>query len=301
MYDQAARTTAFESSSDAPARAAACRPTATAFRKARVVHVSLGMNVGGMEKLLVEFARFTDRQRFDLVFVSLQERGALATEIENLRWPVYALGKPAGLKLGLVLKLARRLRQLRPHVVHTHNTAAFLYGAVAAYLARVPRILHTQHGQRFMATKRETGAFRVLSALAHRMICVSEDALHLTISNGIRADRVCVIRNGIDSSRFSYTGPNPTGPAVLVARLSPEKDVATLLYAVKHAQQVLGPRQTAFTLQIVGDGATRSQLESLSRFLRLGDTVRFLGERSDVPSLLAQASMFVLPSLTEGI
>jgi glycosyltransferase involved in cell wall biosynthesis len=87
----------------------------------------------------------------------------------------------------------------------------------------------------------------------------------------------------------------------LVARLSPEKDVATLIHAVRHALRLLGPEQAAFTLEIVGDGASRPQLESLSRNLGLGDTIRFLGERSDVASLLAHASMFVLPSLTEGI
>ena len=70
--------------------------------------------------------------------------------------------------------------------------------------------------------------FRLLSRLAYRVISVSQDALQLTIADGIRADRTCVIRNGVDLSRFSYAGPNPTGPAVLVARLSPEKDVATL-------------------------------------------------------------------------
>lgn len=279
----------------------AFRAAQTCHCRTRVVHVSLGTNVGGMEKLLVEFARFTDRERFDLAFISLQERGTLASEIESLLWPVYSLDKPPGLRPGLVLKLARRLRALRPSVVHTHNTTAFLYGALAARLARVPRLLHTRHGQRYQASRRETWVFRLLSRLAYRMISVSQDACQRTIADGVRADRACVIRNGVDLSRFSFAGPNPSGPAVLVARLSPEKDVATLVHAVKRALELLGPQQTTFTLEIIGGGADRAELESWSCELGLGDRIHFLGERSDVPARLAGASMFVLPSLTEGI
>ena len=125
--------------------------------------------------------------------------------------------------------------------------------------------------------------FRVLSRLADRVISVSQDALELTLADGLRADRTCVIRNGVDLSRFSYTGPSPTGPAVLVARLSPEKDVATLIHAVKHAARFLVPPPTAFTLDIVGDGPARAPLEQLSHDLGLANTIRFLGERRRCP------------------
>lgn len=46
----------------------------------RVAHVSMGTNMGGMEKLLVEFARHTDPSRFELHFICLQPRGPLADE-----------------------------------------------------------------------------------------------------------------------------------------------------------------------------------------------------------------------------
>ncbi len=267
----------------------------------RVVHVSLGTNMGGMEKLLVEFAKFTDRDRFELAFVSLQQRGSLAAEINDLGCPVFELNKTPGMRPGVVWKLVRLLRKLRPHVVHTHNTAAFFYGGVAASLARVPRLIHTRHGQRFNASARETLAFRFLSKFAYRVASVSADGRHLTISEGVHADRACMIRNGVDLSRFPYVGPNRHGPAILVARLSPEKDVATLIRAVQIASQLRGPGDPALRLDIVGDGATRPQLERQAQSHGIADTIRFLGERRDVASRLASASMFVLPSLTEGI
>ena len=129
----------------------------------RVVHISLGTQVGGMEKLLVEFARFTDRSRYALSFVSLQQRGDLASQIESHRWPVIAMDKEEGLKPKLVLQLARKLRRIKPDVIHTHNTAAYVYGVLAATIARVPRIIHTRHAQRFDSSRRQTTLFRGLS------------------------------------------------------------------------------------------------------------------------------------------
>jgi sugar transferase (PEP-CTERM/EpsH1 system associated) len=308
MQDQHPHTTVTESTLNMLAHTDVGIPSAIArsgfddhCQRSRVVHVSLGTDVGGMEKMLVDFARFVDRKRFELAFVSLQKQGKLAAEIENLQWPVYALGKPPGLRPGLVVTLARRLRRLRADVVHTHNTAAFLYGVMASSLARVPRIIHTRHGQRFDASRRETFAFRMLSKLTYRMVSVSEDGRQLTVSEGVNTGRACLIRNGVDLGRFPYAGPNEKGPAVLVARLSPEKDVATLIHAMKHVSQLLRAQHPALDLEIVGDGATRPQLESLSQSLGLGSTIRFLGERNDIPGLLGNASMFVLPSLTEGI
>ena len=66
----------------------------------RIVHVSLGLEMGGMEKLLVEFARHADRQRHQLHFVCLEGRGRLAGEVEAQGWPVEALGKRPGIRPG---------------------------------------------------------------------------------------------------------------------------------------------------------------------------------------------------------
>src|SRR5205807_7679356 len=56
-----------------------------------------------------------------------------------------------------------------------------------------------------------------------------------------------------------------------------------------------------FRLEIAGDGPCREELVPLAHTLRLTEQVRFLGEVRDVPALLARASLFVLPSLSEGI
>jgi sugar transferase (PEP-CTERM/EpsH1 system associated) len=266
-------------------------------RKIRVVHVSLGLDVGGMEKLLTEFARHVDRGRFDLHFVALQKRGKLAAELESAGHRVSSLDKPPGLRPGLVWRLMKLLRKLRPDIVHTHNTIACFYAAPAARLARVPAIVHTRHGQRYGATRRQNLLFRLLSRFVDRIVCVSEDSGQLSIREGIDPQKVSTIRNGIDLVRFACRQPNHGGPAVLVARLSPEKDVETLLRATALVLRTWPD----FRLNIVGDGVSRRKLEELAAQLELGDHVCFFGEVQGIPDLLSQAAMFVLPSLTEGI
>jgi sugar transferase (PEP-CTERM/EpsH1 system associated) len=263
----------------------------------RVVHVTFGLEVGGQEKLLVEFGRRADRGRFDLQFISLGPRGALADEIEALGWPVAALEAPSGLRPGLIVQLARAFRRGRPEVVHTHDQRALFYAGPAARLARVPMIVHTRHGRDIHATRRQAALFRQLAKLVDRFVCVSEEVAQLSRAQGIAGSRLRTIHNGIDLSRFGFKGPDPAGPVVTVARLSPEKDVANLVRATAMAvERVLGLR-----VAIAGGGPCRRDLERFAAGLGLGDRIAFLGEVRDVPPVLARARMFVLPSRSEGI
>src|SRR5262249_28794739 len=113
-------------------------------RRRRIAHVTFGLDVGGQEKLLVEFARHPDGGRFELEFLSIGARGVLAEDLEALGWPVTALGVPRGLQPRLVVQLARHFYRHRPAVVHTHDQRALFYAGPAAWLARVPRLVHTR-------------------------------------------------------------------------------------------------------------------------------------------------------------
>ncbi len=267
-------------------------------RRLRILHLTQGLEVGGQEKLLVEFARHADRARFDLHFVCLGERGALARDIEACGWKVTALDRPGGLRPGLVPVLARLFRHWRADVVHTHDDRPLLYGAPAAWLARVPRLVHTKHyGQAAHITPRQTLLSALAARLTDRFVCVSCDSARAAVGQGVPADRVCTFWNGIDLTRFDYAGPRPDGSAVTVARLSPEKDIATLLRAAAQvARDFPGLR-----LEIAGKGPCLPELRQLAAERGLGECVTFLGEVHDVPELLARAALFVLPSRTEGI
>jgi glycosyltransferase involved in cell wall biosynthesis len=253
--------------------------------------------MGGLEKVLVEFARHADRERHHLEFISLGHRGVIAEEIEATGWPVTALGMPSGLHPGLFLRLARLLRRRRIDVVHTHDDRPHLYGTVASRLAGVGRVIHTRHGRSPHLSRRQKALVRLAAGWIDRFVCVSADAAALAVAQGVPARKVCTIRNGIDLRRFPFLGPRRDGPAVIVARLSPEKDHATLL----RAAALVVRAEPSFRLEIAGDGPCREDLHRLAAELGLGEHVRFLGQVRDVPGLLARAGMFVLSSLSEGV
>ena len=263
----------------------------------RVIHTVLQLDTGGMEKLLVEFARHADRARFDLHFVSLTTRGRVADEIEELGCPVVALGERPGVRPAMLLRLANRFRALSADIVHAHNSKPLIYCGPAARLAGVPSVVYTRHGTRLGARRGETILYKLAVRTADRAVCVSDDSSRLCLRDGVSPERVRKIWNGIDTARFGFAGPVPGGPVVMVGRLSPEKDVETLLRAVA----TIVPRHAEFRLEIAGDGVCMPALRQAVDELNLAHCVRFLGDVKDVPSLLARASMCVLPSLTEGI
>ena len=277
-------------------------------RRLRVAHVTLGLDVGGQEKLLVELARCADRRWFDLRFVSLGGRGALAGDLEAWGWPVDALGEPFGFRPGLVPRLARLFRDRRIDVVHTHDERPHIYGAPAARLAGVRRLIHTRHhGMAHRLTRRQAALVRLAARLTDRFVCVSADGARQAVRCGVPPRVVRVVHNGIDLTRFipplapggrgAASEGAPDGPVVVVARLSPEKDIETLLKATALAAR----EDAALRLEVAGDGPCMAELRWSAAGLGLDGRVRFLGVVRDVPALLAGAGLFVLPSRTEGV
>lgn len=262
----------------------------------RVCHVSLTLATGGMERLLVDFARFHDRALVEPHFVVLGETGEPAREIRERGFAVHELRSVSDSAVTRVGKLRRLFLELRPHVVHTHNPAPQVWGTVAARLARVPCVVHTRHGHAL--GNLSTPVVAGLSWMADAVACVSEELLRDQQRRcRIPGTRILRIWNGIDTERFAWAGPRIEPVALAVCRLSPVKDIATLLRAMALVRQEV----PEFRSRIAGDGPSRSALEDLAAQLGIRESVEFIGERSDVPSLLREAGLFVSSSLSEGL
>ncbi|MFO1008260.1 MAG: GT4 family glycosyltransferase PelF [Planctomycetaceae bacterium] len=264
----------------------------------RICHVSMTLLTGGLERLLVEFGRHHDAQRFDLRFVSLAELGPPADELRQMGFSVESVDLPQRGKLAALRSLRNILQRDRVDIVHTHNTYAHFYGTVAASWAGVPYVINSQHGRGCGPRAKDKLLFRLANLKAARVVGVSEDAAALCRGEDPwAAGKTQVIWNGIDTSRFVYRGPAAAPVAISVARLSPEKDFPTLLQAVSLVVRDVPD----FKLMMIGNGAERAKLEALAGSLGITSNVDFLGERKDVPELLAQAGFFVSSSKSEGI
>jgi sugar transferase (PEP-CTERM/EpsH1 system associated) len=270
-----------------------------ADRRIRLVHLVITLDVGGLERVLVNHIRHADHARFEISVLCLGGRGRLAEEIEAEGAAVHAL-EVHGRGLGRgARRLVLELRRLKPDVLHTHNLAAHLLGAAAARIAGVPVVVHTKHGRYDIRSWRRALGMRAASAMSSMVVPVSEDSAHEALE-GVSARKIRVIHNGVDvagitpGDRFSRA---PGDRVVSVGRLAAVKDYPTLLRAARRVVDAL----PSFHLDLVGDGPERTALESLRSELGLDGHVTFLGERHDVRERLQAADVFVLSSTSEGL
>ena len=197
-------------------------------------------------------------------------------------------------------RLVRRLRQLRPAILHTHNPGSHRVGVAARLLAGVPVLVHTKHGRNRPDKRRAVVVNRWLARYSDQIVAVSEDASRVAVEiERIPPAKVRVIHNGI-----ALREPLPpdawdtrTPRAITVARLDPIKDQATLLRAARR----IVDQCRDFRLDLVGDGPSRASLEEITAQLDLSRHVTFLGYRADVADLLKRPQIFLLSSVSEGI
>jgi len=267
----------------------------------RIVHLVSTLGIGGQEMVILSLVRHMDRSRFTPVVFALSESGPLAERITGLGVDVEVIGNPGMSRWAKVRSLNTRLRAQRVDILHTHNPSPHQYGAAARLLGGVPALIHTKHGRNVLLSRAGQWAELVAGRLSDLIVPVSSDAAEVARQvERVPAHKLRVIRNGIaiDGAPVAHVLPEGRPPrAIHVARLNHIKDQVTLLRATRRvADQVPG-----FTLEIVGDGEMREPLHALARDLRLDDVVHFLGMRDDIPALLANADLFVLPSLSEGV
>jgi glycosyltransferase involved in cell wall biosynthesis len=109
-----------------------------------------------------------------------------------------------------------------------------------------------------------------------------------------------VVPNTVDTSVFEPPAQprGGTGRLLCVGALAEKKGHVHLLEAL-----ALVRRERDVTLEIVGDGELREELERLTKELGLGGVVRFHGalSREEVAELMRACDLFVLPSLFENL
>lgn len=264
-----------------------------------VIHCVFSIAIGGQEMVILSLAERADRALFSPRVLCLQGAGELAPRFEAAGIPVDVLDRDNSGALATLVAMRRYLRSRRPAILHTHNPTPHLYGALARLVTDIPVLVHTKHGRGQLLTRRGRHLNRLVGRMTDAVVGVSQDAADMArLVDRLPADRIRVIRNGIDATAFTPTPPTSPGWQVVhIARLNAIKDQTTLLRA---ARLVLDHHPT-FRLELVGDGERRKELEHLTAELGLGNAVRFHGSQADVRPFLAGADAFVLSSVSEGI
>jgi hypothetical protein len=100
-------------------------------KKIRVVQITHDLDLGGLQRVIVNICRTIDRSRFDPLVLCLRNGGCFLSEIESLNIPVTILPQTKGTDYFSFVKVAKYLKETKPDVVHTHNTQPFVDGTLA--------------------------------------------------------------------------------------------------------------------------------------------------------------------------
>ena len=203
---------------------------------------------------------------------------------------------------GLALRLAKLIRQVRPSLIHARNWGALPDVAIGRLLSIAPTpLVWSFHGlsEPLPIPRRRRLAMRLLASLATRVFTVSQASRQLLAEHvGLRASRIGVIPNGVDTQRFC-PGPrlDANGGLVVgaVGSLITIKNHALLLLAARGARQ----QGVDLRMRIAGDGPLHRAILSQARALGLEDRLELVGQVDDVPAFLRTLDVFVLPSSSE--
>jgi len=286
----------------------------------RVLQFLPNFALGGTERLTVSLARALDPVRFDVQFGCLRRWGELLGEVADRGIPIaeYEVARLHGVRAWRErLRFARHLRRERIQIVHTYNFYANAFAIPAARLAGAPVVVASIQDTGGYLTPLQQRAHRLVCRLAHRITVNAEAVRQYLIGDGFDPRKIVVIRQGIDLSKFpprsglsrfrQEWGLPPQAPLVgVVCRLVRLKGVEHFLEAAAMVAARLP--QARFLVvgdhllqkrdgAIVNDVAYRAELEQYAARLGLNDRVVFTGFRVDVPEILSDLAVFVLPSV----
>ncbi len=245
----------------------------------KVLHVLCDLSGGGAERLVLELCRKAAPDVNSEVLV-VQDGGALAPDFAEAGIVVHRAGRQRRTPgFGAWYRTFQQARSF--DVVHTHLWAGDVWGRPAAWLARAPVRVSTEHNIDRDEAPWKRRIKRLTHPLVHRLVAVSPAGKEALIADGVAPGRIVVIENGVDLGRFAE--PHQGGGGVLfVGRLAPQKGVDVLIEAARRLPEV--------PFVIAGEGPT----------IAAPSNVRFLGLRRDIPALLASADVAVVPSRWEG-
>ena len=261
----------------------------------KVLNIVTDTNIGGAGRLLIQYLRRFDREKFDIA-VAVPSGSALIPLITGEGYRVIETEKShdRSWEKGAVGEYRRIIKAEKPDIVHTHSS---LSGRVAAKLCGVRSRIYTRHCDFEPSAKLTSFPGKQVNGLMNRVlstkiIAVSHPAADTLVRTGIPREMISVIINGVEpvremspEERLAFREKLGIGADEFVclysARLEDYKGHSYLIDTAKEVCDTLaGERRVRFVL--MGDGTVRGELEEKVCSLALTEDVLFTGFADDV-------------------
>lgn len=267
-----------------------------------IVQIVETLDVGGLEVMALNLAIAHRAAGHQSTIYTIFEPGSMAGAAHAAGVPVIPFRKRRGFSASALVHLARRLRQDRAAIVHTHNTPVHHYGAVAGRLAGAA-VVNTRHGLALHSHPRQERYFRGVLPLTDAVVFVCElGRRHYEVKGSAPAGKSHVILNGIPLERFQRV---PATPGARGARIR-FGSIGRFVKAKAHTDLIdafalIARDLPGAELSIWGYGELREAAER--RIEQLGLTGRAVcrGVAEKPEEVLRTLDVFVLSSISEGL
>lgn len=253
--------------------------------------------------MVLALVRGLPAQGFDVAVATVMGLGPLEAPMREAGAEVRCLGRRRRSPgLAALARGAGWVRGGAFDLVHTHLFAGDTWGRLAALAGGARATVSTAHNTDLDEDgpgHRAAGA--VLARLTDRVVAVSRAVAEHVVARGVPRDRVLVIANGADPSRFPHPPapllPDPARPRLAtIGRLAPQKGVEDAIDALA----LLVPRFPGVDLTVVGEGPLLGALVLRAERAGVRDRVRFAGRVADVGTVLAETDLLLHPARWEG-
>jgi len=280
-----------------------------------VLHIIDSFEQGGTERQAVQLVRLLQASgRCRVHLACMQNKGPLRRAADHL-----GLGEIREYPLNSFYdrnfttqawRLVRFLKANEIEVVHTHDFYTNIFGMIAATMARVSARIASKRETDGFRTSKQKRAERVAFRLAHRVVANSEAVREQLIREGVRAEKVVRLYNGLDLERLKIPADLKREDILAALRLPAQRRfvtiVANLNHAVKDHPTFLRAAERvhrAFPdagFVIAGEGELLPSLREVARQLGIEQNVFFLGRCDQVAELLFASDVCALSSTAEG-
>ncbi|HXY53914.1 MAG TPA: glycosyltransferase [Nitrospirota bacterium] len=268
--------------------------------------------------MLYKLVSGSDRQRFSHIVISMTDKGTLGGKMKALGVPVYTLDMKRSIpSLAAMLRLSRVIRTIQPDVIQGWMYHGNLLSLIASKLTNrrvsvmwnIRQSLYSlSYEKRLTRLIIKCGA--LMSGQVTRILYNSATSSKHHKAFGYRDDKSIVIPNGFDINSFA---PSAEGSRTiraslgvsadtllicLIGRYHPMKDHSTFLKAAS----LLLAKNIEAQFVLAGKGIYAHNVPLQAEIEKLGITKRthLLGERSDIPQLMAAVDIAVSSSYNEG-
>jgi len=266
------------------------------MNKLKILYTIPNFDTAGSGKVLYDLAKGLGKERFEVHIACSHKKGAFFKEVEQLGLPIHIIETTCELRpyISLFQRLQPFKKFVKKHgfdIVHSWHWSSDWTEVLAAKWG----------GAKFVYTKKAMSwgsrHWKIRSYLADFIITINEEMRQYFPNKQSQK----LIPLGLDTDYFSpkhFTKRQYESPLkiITVANLVPVKGIEVLLEALSLLENI------DFTLTIVGDdrSAYAQKLKQKVKSLNKKDKILFLGKHTDVRPFLAQADLYVIPTLNEG-